>query len=136
LRHLSIALAKAKEAQHWGASETASHESTLAVAALGTRRDAKGRGLLGIRCNATSEKDGAQWICAPSDDRKCITRGKSCGSTQHVGSASGMVAQFSGVSMIVGSTQLTLMFFGLTCGTRETAVTASPPEPQATTATV
>ena len=48
---------------------------------------------------------------APGDARNKIAFARSSGATQRRGSASGIAARFSGVSMMVGSTQLTLMFF-------------------------
>ena len=48
---------------------------------------------------------------AASEARKTITCARSAGATQRRGSAFGIAARFSGVSMIVGSTQFTLMFF-------------------------
>ena len=54
----------------------------------------------------------APWIArAAGEARNAITSARSDGATQREGSALGMSLRFSGVSMIVGSTQLTLMPF-------------------------
>ena len=47
---------------------------------------------------------------ACSEQRKVMTAARSPGATHFFGSASGIAARFGGVSMMLGSTQLTLMF--------------------------
>src|SRR4051812_32810073 len=48
---------------------------------------------------------------ASSEARNTMTLARSAGATQRAGSTFGMSARFCGVSMMVGRTQLTLMFF-------------------------
>src|SRR6478752_6144708 len=53
----------------------------------------------------------APWMArAPGDARKTIMRARSSGATHREGSAAGIERRFSGVSMMVGSTQFTLMW--------------------------
>src|SRR5512141_2733113 len=53
----------------------------------------------------------APWMArAAGDARNTIVCARSAGATQRSGFAAGMSARFSGVSSVVGSTQLTLMF--------------------------
>src|SRR3954466_15082473 len=47
---------------------------------------------------------------ASSEARNTMTFARSVGATQRAGSVFGISARFCGVSMMVGSTQLTLMF--------------------------
>jgi hypothetical protein len=50
----------------------------------------------------------APWIArASSEVRKTMTLARSTGRTHRAGSASGIAARLSGVSIVVGSTQLT-----------------------------
>src|SRR5690606_5571972 len=81
--------------------------------ATGAARDQRiGHGWL--RGNQLSEVTGTAAPCtarAASDARNTMTLARSEGATHFAGSALGIAARFSGVSMIVGSTQFTLMFF-------------------------